>query len=270
MATSEFTPIRRRPRTATSGRLYADMATELRRRIAEGIYPSGSKIPGLRELVEEFSVSTITVRRALQELTSEGILFGRQGRGVFVKPRHKIHRVLAGDPDNSFGDEIRRAGFHPHFQEQDFRREKADAATAKRLGVRSGTELYRHEKLTFANDEVVSLHILHVPKELALKLRAGLSQQFIFRLLKQESIDIANSRFEFASAGVDQKLAPIFHLPIGFPLLLVHYTPIDRNNSPLLTGVSICRADMFIFEVEVPAPPQRITSEDCYPSAGRS
>ncbi len=236
------------------GLLYLDIAARLRKRIADGTYAAGSKIPGLHELVSEFEVSTITVRRALRELTSEGLLYGQQGRGVFVKRKSKIHRLLAGDPDKSLGDEIRRAGFELQFEEKSFRKEAGDAETAQRLGLPLGSRLYRHDKVTYVEDEAVSLHSLHIPPDLALRLREGLTNRFIFELLREKGIAFTRSRFEFASVVVDQELSGIFGLRVGYPLLQVRYTPVDPRGKPLLTGVTICRADMFVFEVDLSAP----------------
>ena len=42
--------------------------------IERGVYPTGSRIPPEHELEKLYQVSRVTVRRALSELTSEGLL----------------------------------------------------------------------------------------------------------------------------------------------------------------------------------------------------
>ena len=241
----------RLPANRAAGLLYKEIATELRRRIADQTYPSGSKIPGLNELVREFGVSTITVRRALRELTTEGLLYGQQGLGVFIKPKQQIHRLLVGDVDTSIGDEIRRAGFETNFRETALREVKADPATAERLGIRPGTIVYRHEKATYVDDEIVSVHTLHVPRALIAKLRNGLASDFIFSLLRSRKIAFAQTQFEFAGGVINDELSSIFRLPVGFPILQVYYTPARADGVRLLTGLTTCRADRFMFEVDV-------------------
>jgi GntR family transcriptional regulator len=236
------------------GLLYKDVAAELRRRIDGGIYAPGSRVPTLHELVAEFGVSTITVRRALRELTYEGLLHSQQGVGVFIRPRPRIHRLLAGAADSSIGDEIRRAGFEPVFEERSFKKVKADSKNAERLRIPLGSSIYRHDKVTAVNNEVVSFHSLFIPPDIALELREGFRRQFIFHLLRDRGIPFVSSRFEFASAVIDQELSPIFGLPVGFPLLQVHYTPVRADGTPVLTGTTSCRADMFVFEVDIPPP----------------
>lgn len=232
--------------------LYHDVATALRARIARGTYPPGERLPSLSELMEEFEVSAITIRRALTELTYEGLIRGHQGLGVFVKEKPRIHRVLAGDPDRSIGDEIARAGFTPRLEEIGFSETTADDDIAARLRVPRGSKVFTHQKLTFASDEPVALHILHLRPRLAKQLRDDLSADFIFRLLKKRKIAIDNLRCEFSSTALGEEHSSRFGLPAGAPMMRVDYTMSTKAGAPLMLGVTLARADRFTFEVNLP------------------
>lgn len=56
--------------------------------IAVGTYAPGAKLPSESELVGRFSVSRMTVNRALRELTRDGVIFRIQGVGSFVSEGH--------------------------------------------------------------------------------------------------------------------------------------------------------------------------------------
>jgi GntR family transcriptional regulator len=232
--------------------LYSDLVTALRSRIARGTYPPGSRLPSLSELIKDFRVSAITVRRALRELTFEGLVQGHQGLGVFVKTKPLIHRVLAGDPDRSIGDEIGRAGFTPRLEEIDHAIIRASDDIAARLGVRPGTSVFRHQKLTYANDEPVALHVLHLRPALAHRLRPELSKLFIFALLDKHRIAIDSLKCEFSSTTLSEERARLFQLPAGQPMMRVDYTATAEQGKPLLLGLTICRPDRFVFEVNLP------------------
>ena len=243
--------------------LYSDLVIALRSRIARGSYPPGSRLPSLSALTSEFGVSAITVRRALRELTYEGLVQGHQGLGVFVKSKPRIHRVLAGDPDRSIGDEIGRAGFTPRLEEIDYSVIRAADDIAARLGIRPGTSVYRHQKLTFANDEPVALHVLHMRPALARRLRPELSKLFVFALLDRHRIVIDNLKCEFSSAALTEEHARLFQLPPGRPMMRVDYTAIDKQGKTLLLGLTLCRPDRFVFEVNLPRqtkprPPRKL------------
>lgn len=63
---------------------YEQVAQALRKRISSGQLPLGSAIPSTRELCTEFGVSATSVRSAVAQLRTEGLVRGQAGKGVFV------------------------------------------------------------------------------------------------------------------------------------------------------------------------------------------
>lgn len=72
--------------------LYKGMFHALRRRIELGQLPPGSRAPSESELIGEFSVSSTTARRCLNELEVAGYVERRQGKGTFVRPPPALAR----------------------------------------------------------------------------------------------------------------------------------------------------------------------------------
>lgn len=63
---------------------YLAVAEALRRRIDEGVYPAGGKLPNEKELAREFDVSVMTVRQGVGLLVKKGMVERKQGCGTFV------------------------------------------------------------------------------------------------------------------------------------------------------------------------------------------
>lgn len=64
--------------------LYFKIKKVIKKRIADGTYPLGEKIPNEHDLSKEFGVNRLTVRHALILLVQEGYLKRTQRRGTFV------------------------------------------------------------------------------------------------------------------------------------------------------------------------------------------
>lgn len=73
--------------------LYARVKQTLAERILSGALAEGAFLPAEPDLCAEFGVSRITLRRAVTELCSEGLLIRQQGRGTVVAPR-KMQQTL--------------------------------------------------------------------------------------------------------------------------------------------------------------------------------
>jgi GntR family transcriptional regulator len=71
--------------------LYAQVADAMRQRIVKGIWAIDTQIPTLPALAADFGVGLITVRQAVQLLTSESLLAPKQGRGTFVLSKPETH-----------------------------------------------------------------------------------------------------------------------------------------------------------------------------------
>ena len=85
----------------------------IRDKIEEGTWPVSSKVPSENQLCEQFSVSRMTARKAVDELTQEGILVRSQGLGTFVaelQPQSSLLEV------RNIADEIHERG-HSHSSE---------------------------------------------------------------------------------------------------------------------------------------------------------
>lgn len=72
------------PKGSASQPRYAAIKRHIRAQIERGHWPPHFRVPSENDLAREFSVSRMTARRALSELTDEGILMRAQGLGTFV------------------------------------------------------------------------------------------------------------------------------------------------------------------------------------------
>ena len=91
---------------------YAQVITEVQRRIESGEYPPGSLLPSEHQLSAEFGIARPTVVRALRVLRQEGWIDTQQGKGSFVRGRPALAGMTTGrrGQDELDRDESRESG----------------------------------------------------------------------------------------------------------------------------------------------------------------
>lgn len=73
---------------------YRQIADELCRRIAEGEYPPGGRLPSEVGLVQEFGVARNTARQAIGELVHDGLVVVTHGKGTRVRDTRVMEEVV--------------------------------------------------------------------------------------------------------------------------------------------------------------------------------
>ncbi len=92
--------------------LYAQVEKNILRKIKEGTLKPGDQIGSYSELSKEYSVSIITVKRAVSNLINKGVVFTRVGKGMYVAEPAKAKLDLS--KHKSIGVVLQDLG-HPYF-----------------------------------------------------------------------------------------------------------------------------------------------------------
>ena len=91
--------------------LYLQLAKQLKCSINHQEFESGNRLPSEMELCDIYSVSRVTVRKAIEVLVSDGVLVRQRGKGTYVNRENAVLRDMAGI--TSFTNACRQAGKHP-------------------------------------------------------------------------------------------------------------------------------------------------------------
>lgn len=116
----------------------------LRRRLARGLWSAGDRLPSEPALAGQLGVSRVSLRGALAQLESEGLITRRHGSGTYV---NGVRPLVSSLHLNIGADElIRSRGHVPGVAELSWRQEVADEEIAERLAIDVGApviHLYR-------------------------------------------------------------------------------------------------------------------------------
>ncbi len=122
--------------------------------IESGQWQQHAKVPSENELAEQFSVSRMTARRALQELTEQGLLIRSQGAGTFVATFKSQSSLLE---IRNIADEIHNRGHQHHAEQLTLTTVDVTEEVAILLDVSQSDKVYYSEVLHFENEQPIQL-----------------------------------------------------------------------------------------------------------------
>ena len=128
-------------------------------KIESGQWPQHFKVPSENELTQQFDVSRMTARRALQELTEQGILIRAQGSGTFVATFKSQSSLLE---IRNISDEIHERGHKYHAQQLRLESVAVTEEIAIFLNLKNNEKVFLSHILHFENDQPIQLEQRYV------------------------------------------------------------------------------------------------------------
>lgn len=194
--------------------LYLQIKNILKERILHGVYPLGTNIPSEPQLEQEFTVSKITVRGAIQELVQEGFLEKGSGKGT------KVIRNKTASKWSKW----------KHFTEilvEDGHRIQKEWLSAETIRNTAGSELYglfgehcmKLERVYYLDGEPYIFYAHYVTlteKEVEL---ADFRDHSLYELLEEQGISLDKLRDEFAVSVPPPEVQEFLRLAEGMPVL---------------------------------------------------
>src|SRR5215472_12383203 len=162
--------------------LYSRVETVLAGEIADGHLKVGDQLPTEDRLIARFGVSRITVRRAIQNLVSRGLVEIRRGKGTFVAAP-KITQDLT--ELSGFVEDMHAVGRKPTARVISKEIVTADGNVASHLALMRGERVVRIRRVRLADDIPLSFDETYLPLEIGKKVMTDdLKVEPIFSLLE--------------------------------------------------------------------------------------
>jgi DNA-binding GntR family transcriptional regulator len=150
--------------------LYLQVTDALRRQILDGTLEPGTRLPSRAQLAAQHHVSEQVIRRAIDVLTAEGLLFTQPGARPTVRQRPQVVRLTRSWYREARGGSPFRADMTAQGRHGDWtnksRKEPAGAVVAGRLGVQAGEPVMRTEYTFRTDGEPVMLSTSWEPLQL--------------------------------------------------------------------------------------------------------
>lgn len=226
---------------------YRQIAGMLREAISSGQLTTGERLPSEAALIDHFGVARMTVRQAVQELRSEGLVISEHGRGVFVRPAPPIRRLASdrfarrhrASGKAAFTVEAEKSGYTPKVDSITVTREASNSIVAERLRLPEGDEVVVRSRRYLADGRPIETAISYIPIAFA---RGTKIEQVdtgpggIYARLEEAGHTLARFTEEVGARMPTPQERQALQLGSGVPVLTVVRTAYDTND----VAVEVC------------------------------
>ena len=208
----------------------------------------GMRLPPERELAERLGVARETLRRALAELQTDGVLQRRQGAGTFVAGHSWVKPLVL----RSFTEDMRERGLVASSSVLSVAAVRADAKVAHKLKAIPGSPVWHIRRLRLASGEPMALEEAWLRRALLPGFDPrSLDTQSLYEVMQRHGIVVRNAAQEIQATVLTEDEAVLLDVAPFSPALLVERQVFSQAGEVVEFGKSIYRADRYRFEVNV-------------------
>ncbi|MFZ7104216.1 MAG: GntR family transcriptional regulator [Peptococcaceae bacterium] len=229
--------------------LHSQIKLELETQLKEGRWKAGDLFPTDKQLMEQYNVSSTTVRRAIYELVQEGWVVRRSGKGTFVRK-------------NMVEELTKLTGF---FEEMEAKGIKASAQILKTEIITIDDELlqewpalaefktakvYLIRKIQKANGEPITFNHNFWPVDIGLEIiKYDLTQKGIYDIVQNElGIVLENAYQTIYAAEATEEEAQCLKIKENSPVLVMERATYSRGKV-IEVSVNSYRPDSYRYRV---------------------
>lgn len=209
--------------------LYQQLVESVKEQIASGELQENDRLMTEQELSTAYGVSRITVRKAMEILSDEGIVVRRQGIGTFVASR-KLNRIFDKNNVLSFTETCEMNGSKASAELVSLEQKKASVSIAVHLGIKEGEKIICIRRIRSCDGRKVVLEENNFSEKYSYLLGEDLSGS-LYATLKKHGAVPAHARKTVGICFPTRTEQDALEVAEGQPLLLHKDTVLDAEGN---------------------------------------
>ncbi|MDU2937860.1 GntR family transcriptional regulator [Superficieibacter sp. BNK-5] len=226
--------------------IYKSIADKLRLRLNSENYNVGSPLPGEKKLAEEYGVSRMTIRKAIDLLIHWGLVARKHGSGTYV-----IQKDVYQETTNLTGlcEVMESQGRIVFSKVLEFVVMPAPPAIARQLRIQTDERIYYSRRLRYVDDKPIMLEDSYMPVKLFRNLSIAHLEGSKFRYIENEcGITITGNYESLSPVLADRKMAQLMLVEESTPLLRI--TSLSYSDSGEFLNYSIMFRNASEYQVD--------------------
>jgi len=228
---------------------YVQVAETLRRRIMTDEYVEGALIPTVPELEDEFGVSNITIRMALDVLVQDGLLRRKRGIGTSVQKYERD--LVVFELTGNFRQLVKSIESLPvELEVLEVKVVAGPHYVRQALSLDPNADVFRLKKIRKHKGQPLGYYVHYANPSLYEKITKKSAEEKTFVDLFQEVTGIKlaflNQKIESVVADID--LSALLKVRFGLPLFFTENLYMTKENRPIILTQHYYRGDRCFFK----------------------
>lgn len=240
--------------------MHSQISQWLRQKIDDGTYQPDQKLPSENELAKQFDVSRVTIRRALQSLENEAMIYRCQGLGSFVSDERTPHQLVRL---TDFHEDMTRAGLEASTSVVRFQTVHSPEWILPILQLESESRVVQIDRLRLGNGQAIAFDSTWMPMMYGQLLDPKeLETRTIYHILeKQYDIPILRGSYTISADAASDTVALHLNVETGSPLLLMDRISCTLGEKPVYYQRRYYRSDRVAYEMVLERDPDESAGE---------
>lgn len=226
--------------------LYIQLRDILQQKIHDREFRPGDALPGERQLMEEYSVSRVTVRQAIAELVREGQILRRHGKGNFIsEPKLELPQArLLG-----IAEELQLRNLEPILEVMETGFEAPSQTLIEKLNLNQ-QQVYKVVRLISFYDGPALIDFSYFPQTIGKQLEGmNFSQDLIYLQLERFGYKISHGSQSLGAKLLSVEEAKLLNCKEGEPGLVAERITFVQGDTPIQYSHTVYRADQYHYQV---------------------
>lgn len=208
-------------------------------------------MPSEREICEEYGLSRVTVRKALENLVNEGFLKKVKGKGTLVV--NSFNKQLSIDQSTSFYNFFVKKGYDVKTKIIEFKTLEPTNIIRNLLKLNIGEKVFKIKRLRILNSEPFYHAVSYIPYKYLPYLKVEEIQAGSqFELFKNKyNINLIKARRYLYTDIAKKEDAKLLGIDIGTAIQVFENISYLENSEPFEYSRSVFKYDKIVFEVEI-------------------
>jgi GntR family transcriptional regulator len=227
---------------------YEKIAEDLREDILRGKYQSGEQLALEKEMCEQYKVSRITIKRAVDALVSQGLVVKRRGSGTFIKS-------LKDEDVKELGMANQFSGFAATYRDRRVETDvlkfdiiHPDEAVAAKLQITTEDFVYDIVRVRKLDGEPVVIEYTKMPIQLIPGIKKSVLETSIYAYIEKElKFKIQSAHRTVRADMPTEKEKEALHIEGILPILEVEQVAFLDDGLPFEYSISRHRGDRNVF-----------------------